>query len=90
MFPYVGVKCLIMVLESSSDLSENVSEGALQKRDFLKPHVPHSSRAGCQCGALEDHVKWVFCFLLVFFSFFFFFSLLLLPDKLSQGSPNIT
>lgn len=65
-FPYIDLKCFIMVLKISADLSENVSEGALGKWCFLKPQVSGSSRAGCQCGALEDHVKWVFWFCLVF------------------------
>lgn len=79
--------------KSSADLSESMSEGALEKWDFLKPQVTSSSRAGCQHGALEYHVKWFIFFLVLLRAFspspcVFFF--VLLPDQLSQGSPNIT
>lgn len=57
MFPYTDVECFIVGFKSSADLSESVSEGALEKWDFLKPQATRSSRAGCQHGALECHVK---------------------------------
>lgn len=62
MFPYTDVECFIVGFKSSGDLSESVSEGALEKWDFLKPQVAGSSRAGCQHAALEYHVKWFILF----------------------------
>lgn len=71
-----------MGFKSSADLSESMSEGALEKWDFLKPQVAGSSRAGCQHGALEYHVKWfIFLVLLRAFSpplvFFFLYYFLI-------------
>lgn len=57
MSPYTDVECFIVGIKNSADLSESMSEGTLEKWDFLKPQVIDSSRAGCQHGALECHVK---------------------------------
>lgn len=42
------------------------------------------------CGALEDHVKWDFCFACLFFFHPCLYFAVLLPEEFSQGSPHIT
>lgn len=42
MFPYTDVECFIVGFKSSAHLSGSVSEGALEKWDFLEPQVTGS------------------------------------------------